>query len=101
MTIQPYSPGGQYQPNPELALHTAISSMTAQGFRVESMTGRSVVMLRGKECNHTLHLLLTLATCLLWAPIWMILGLTMKVQRVTMTVDEQGRVFTAASEGVQ
>lgn len=83
-----------YRPSPEEVLHHHVARYTAAGYRVESLIGRTAVMASGSECNHILHALLTfLFTCGLWAPVWIVLAVTQKVQRSTITVNEQCQVF--------
>lgn len=100
MTIVPNGPTPP-RINPELALHAALSQYTGAGYRVESMTARTAVLATGSPCNHTLHALLTFFTCGLWALVWLALGLTQKVHRVTITVNEHGHVFFAQGEGTR
>lgn len=103
MSIVPMGPmGPPPRFDPDMALHTAIARYVAAGYRVESMTNRSAMLATGSPCNHTLHALITfLFSCGLWAPVWIMLAVTQKVHRVTITVDERGRVFYAQGEATR
>lgn len=97
----PVPPPPAQRPAPEVALHNAVARYTASGYRTESMNPRSAVLAIGKPCNHVLHLLLTLVTCGLWAPIWIIVAVTARIHRVTVTVDDQSRVYFNEGTGWQ
>lgn len=98
MSMEPLGPRPPRR-DPDMALHLAIASHQSNGWRVESMTNRSAVVATGSECNHILHLLLTIFSCGLWFPLWLVLAMTQKVQRATITVNEEGQVFYAKGEG--
>lgn len=63
---------------PEVNLAWAVSQAQARGWQVESATPRFVTMVSGRhhETNHVLQLILTLATCGLWAIVWLAIALS-------------------------
>ena len=90
---------GPVQPfrvDPQIAIAQAVAQHAARGWRVESYGPSQVTMVHGKKANHVLHLLLTVFTLGLWAPIWLILALTTKEARVVLVADEWGRVWNPA-----
>lgn len=99
----PLTPGEEPQPVSEerrqLALDWAVNQRISSGWRVESRSETQAVMVRGVPTNHTLHLILTLVTCLLWGIVWAILSATNRVERVALTVDAQGSVLTVNAPG--
>jgi hypothetical protein len=46
--------------------------------------------LTGKPINNVLHLILTVLTAGLWAIVWIILALTNRQKRISLTVDPFG-----------
>lgn len=60
----------------------AVGRHVMLGWRVESMTADTAVMVTGHRCNHVLHGLLSLFTFGLWLPVWAILAFTESERRV-------------------
>jgi hypothetical protein len=60
-------------PSRDEAFDAQVASYLARGWRIESRTEHSAVMVKGKPVNHILHLLLTLVTVGLWLPVWIFL----------------------------
>ncbi|MFE6668534.1 hypothetical protein ACFVFH_33860 [Streptomyces sp. NPDC057697] len=75
-----------------LILDWAVSQRIASGWRVESRSGTQAVMVRGHPPNHVLHAVLTAFTCFLWGAVWLVLSVTNKVERVSLTVDARGDI---------
>ena len=71
-------------------LARTLTSQIASGARVESQSDYQAVVVRGKSVNHTLHLILSLVTLLLWSPVWIALALIGGEKRSMVTVDEYG-----------
>lgn len=70
-----------------------VRSLVTQGGRVESQNEFEAVVATGQPVNHTLHLIITVLTCVvLWGPVWLILTLTGGVKRSLVAVDEYGYV---------
>lgn len=61
-----------------------IAIYTARGYLVAARSQDYVTLVFPRRTNHVLHLLLTLVTLGLWAPVWLFLGLTTKDVRVTL-----------------
>ena len=71
-------------------LARTLTSQIATGARVESQSDFQAVVIKGKPVNHTLHLILTLVTLTLWAPIWIALAIFGGEKRSMVLVDEYG-----------
>lgn len=78
------------------ALAFAVQREVMAGLRVESQTDDTAVLVKGKQTNHILHLILTLLTCLIWGVVWLVLALVNQEKRVMLTVDPYGNVLRAA-----
>lgn len=55
-------------------IEAALMWEQSQGARIESVGGRSAVIVTGHKANHVLHLVLTLFTFGLWLPGWLIMA---------------------------
>jgi hypothetical protein len=64
--------------------------MITGGGRIESQTEFEAVVATGTDVNHTLHAILSLATCFLWALPWAVIAATGGVKRRLVAVDEFG-----------
>jgi len=71
-------------------LARTLTTQIASGARVESQSDFQAVVLKGKPVNHTLHLIITLLTVGLWAPVWIALAIFGGDKRSMLTVDEYG-----------
>jgi hypothetical protein len=80
------------------ALSQQIRSMVTAGGRIESQSDFEAVIATGKDVNHTLHAILTVATCLLWGLPWAVVAATGGVKRQLVTVDEFGDVLVQRIE---
>ncbi len=81
-------------------LDWAVAHCTATGWRVESRSGSQAVLARTQKVKHAGHALLMFLTCFLWLPEWILIGLSKKKsERVTLAVDELGRVLPVAYIG--
>ena len=75
------------------ALSQQVRSMVTSGGRIESQADFEAVIATGKDVNHTLHAILTIATCLVWGLPWAVIAATGGVKRQLVTVDESGDVL--------
>jgi hypothetical protein len=73
-------------------LGRTVASQVANGARVESQSDYQAVLVRGKNINHVLHLILTLVTLGFWVIIWIALAIFGGEKRSMVTVDEYGNV---------
>ncbi|MFD6423560.1 hypothetical protein [Streptomyces sp. NPDC060198] len=102
-SIEP--PPGYYTPQAtppddtqrSLILDWAVTQRIADGWRVESRSAAQAVLVHGQPANHVLHALLTMFTCFLWGPVWLVLTLVNRVERAVLTVDAQGHVVTVTA----
>lgn len=74
-------------------LQNHIYQCVGNGARVEYQASpHDVVLVWGKNPNHILHLLITLATFGLWVPFWILIACTMREKREVRHVDDWGNV---------
>lgn len=73
-------------------LDAVASHYTTQGYRIETRTTQEVTLVQGKKVNHILHLLLTVLLVGTWLLVWIFLILFSGQKRVTVRVDNTGRV---------
>jgi hypothetical protein len=71
-------------------LARTISGQIANGSRVESQSDHQAVVVKGKPVNHVLHLILSIVTVSLWAPVWIAMAIFGGEKRSMVTVDEYG-----------
>ena len=75
----------------------AISSKTMTGWNVVDRNDKdlvAVLLFPSKPINHTVHVLITIFTCLIWAPVWGVLVLLHKgEQRIRVSIDASGTLF--------
>lgn len=69
---------------------TILKLAAKMGDRVETRTATSAIMVVGKPTNHILHLLLTVFTCGLWLPLWLLAALDGGERRHTLEIDPFG-----------
>jgi DNA uptake protein ComE-like DNA-binding protein len=92
--MTPFQPGPPLPPARLRAiLGNAVMRQVSLGWRIESQTAGQAVMVTGGEVNHAVHLVLSLVTCGIWLPVWVILGVTGGERRVVITVDPHGVVL--------
>jgi len=65
----------------EAELDRQIASAISKGWRLESRSRYTAVVVYGHRPNHVLHLLLSVFTLGLWIPVWILLAITNRVQR--------------------
>ena len=75
------------------AMAQAIQTDVVAGWRVESQTDESAVLVKGGVTNHTLHLILTLISCGAWGLVWLIMVLVNRRQTVMLRVDDYGNIL--------
>lgn len=69
-----------------------LQNAAARGLRVESQSEFQAVLVEGKPINHTLHGILTVITCLIWGPVYIVIALTGGEKKHQAVVDEFGNV---------
>jgi hypothetical protein len=72
------------------ALALTVRGAVARGGVVQSQNDFDAVVVYGKPVNHVLHVILTLATCLIWGIPWFIITVFGGEKREMITVDEWG-----------
>ena len=73
-------------------LARTVAAQIATGGRVQSQSDYQAVVIHGQPVNHVLHLVLTVFTATLWAPVWVCLAIFGGEKRAMITVDEYGNV---------
>ena len=74
-----------------LASHVA--AQVRKGWRVESQTDYQATLAKGHRPNHILHLILSIVTVGIWALVWILVALTSREKRMSISVDEFGNVM--------
>lgn len=80
------------------ALETRVVRELADGATLESQGGYNAVLIKGKQVNHILHLILSIITAGIWLIVWLLLVITNKRQRVVLFVNEDGVVETTVTQ---
>ena len=73
-------------------LARTVAAQIATGARVQSQSDYQAVVVHGQPINHVLHLILTICTATLWAPVWVCLAIFGGEKRAMVTVYEYGNV---------
>ena len=73
------------------ALAEGIAFSVGSGYRVESQSDYSAVLVKGHRPNHILHLILTILTLGAWAIVWIAIAIFGGEKRRTLSIDEYGR----------
>ena len=73
-------------------LEKALQKAIHDGFRIESQTERSAVVIRGRPTNHVFHLVMFIITSTFWWPVWLFFTIRNRTQRQLIVVDEFGNV---------
>jgi hypothetical protein len=73
-------------------LDRMVAAQIATGARVQSQGEYQAVVVHGKPVTHVLHLVLTVLTVTLWAPVWVCVTIFGGEKRAMITVDEYGNV---------
>jgi hypothetical protein len=72
-------------------LQRELASRTAMGWRVELLTPTSATIVQyPPRSNHALHLVLSVLTCRLWLPVWLLIAIidgSRSVRRAIVMVD--------------
>ncbi|QES47659.1 hypothetical protein DEJ50_07330 [Streptomyces venezuelae] len=81
----------------EEALEAAIAGYIRDGYQVTYRSATGATVAKGKPINHTLHLILTIATCTVWSFVWIALAIMAAAQNATyvLSVDAYGNVQAA------
>lgn len=75
------------------SLASAITSQVAKGGRVESQGDFNAVIVKGKDVNHVLHLILSLLTFGGWLLVWIALVIFGGENRTMLTIDDYGNTL--------
>lgn len=76
----------------ESLLATEVANQSADGFRVQSQTGTTATLIKGKPVNHKLHAVLSVFTLGVWLIVWLIVYATGGEKRKMVKVDDYGNV---------
>ena len=73
-----------------LALAGRVAHWVHLGYRLESENDVQAVVVGGHRPNHTLHLLLTIVTLGLWGIVWIIITISARNKRKTISISPEG-----------
>lgn len=71
-------------------LEQAVGAYASGGWQPTFIGDTTATVVAGRPVNHTLHLLLTLVTCGLWAFVWILVSVSGGQKQTTISVDEWG-----------
>ena len=83
--------------DPSRNLANTVAARSVDGYRVESQSAEQVIMVKGGNTNHLLHLILTLLTWWFfggWVFVWGVVAVVNRKRRVILRVDDYGNVLT-------
>ncbi len=80
------------------ALDARVARELSDGGTLESQSGFTAVVVKGRRVNHVLHAILSLLTAGIWLIVWLLLVLTNKRQRVVLLVNEDGGIETTVTQ---
>lgn len=76
------------------ALAQAVAREVAGGgWRIESQTDQQAVLVKGKDINHVLHLIISVLTCGMWLFVWPIVWYFNQRKTLILSVDPYGNVL--------
>lgn len=90
---RPIVPGRRPDAERAAIMQQALRDLTFRGWRVETTDGLRAIVSTGEPVNHILHLLLTVFTCGLWSPVWVLLVVLGGVKRRHVYIDEYGNLI--------
>lgn len=74
-------------------LDRALQRLGAEGWHIETRSELQATIAKGKQINHTLHLILSIVTAGLWAIVWIVMAVRGGVKRRMVTIDEYGNIL--------
>ena len=89
---QPIVPGRLPDAQRAAIMAQALRDLQFRGFRVEFADGPRAIVVYGSPVNHVLHVLLTIFTCGMWLPLWLIIAATGGEKRRHIHVDDYGNL---------
>ena len=90
---QPIVPGRLPVDQRAAIMEQALRDLTFRGYRTETVDGPRAIISMGEPVNHVLHVLVTVFTCGLWLPIWLLLIALGGVKRRHIHIDEYGNLI--------
>jgi hypothetical protein len=73
-------------------MQQALRDLAFRGYRIEVADGTRAIVVTGAPVNHVLHVLLSICTCGLWLPVWLLLIGLGGVKRRRVYIDEYGNL---------
>lgn len=74
-------------------MEQTLRDLTFRGYRIETVDGPRAIISMGEPVNHVLHVLLTVFTCGLWLPIWLLLIALGGMKRRHIHIDDYGNLI--------
>ena len=90
---QPIVPGRLSAEQRATILQQALGDLAFRGYQVERVDQTRAIVLAGAPINHILHLLLSVFTCGLWLPIWLLILASGGVKRRYVHIDDYGNLI--------
>lgn len=85
-----YAPQKKLPADRSARLSQELNMLMANGWRAETRTDFSAVMVRGAPVNHILHLIATICTVGIWGIIWLLIAIIGGEKKILIQVDEYG-----------
>lgn len=76
-------------------LQAEVNVATTCGWAVESGGTTAVIMRKGHDTSHLLHLVLSVLTMGLWVPVWIAVAIMAGTKRRRLWVDPKGELRSA------
>lgn len=74
-------------------MQQALRDLAFRGYRVETADGPRAIVVTGAPVNHVLHVLLSMFTCGLWVPVWLLLLALGGEKRRHVYIDDYGNLI--------
>lgn len=74
-------------------MQQALRDLQFRGYHIEAVDGARAIVVTGTPVNHVLHVLLTVFTCGLWLPVWLLLIGLGGVKHRHVYIDEYGNLI--------
>lgn len=69
-----------------------LRDLTFHGYRVEVADGPRAIVYTGDPINHVVHAILTVFTCGLWLPVWILIMMFGGIRRRRIHIDDYGNL---------
>jgi hypothetical protein len=93
--MQPNPAPGQRKTEAERAaiMQQRLRELAFYGYTISAVDGPRAAVWRGAPVNHILHLLLSVFTCGLWLPVWLLIMMFGGTKQQHIYIDEYGNLI--------